>query len=61
MAHQASSPDPVQREKSLEKDTELQVEDAIMKDPVLHDDDEEEVRITAKTWWVIFVSQPCRQ
>ena len=46
--------DPIEREKSIQKDAELQVENApeVKGAPV----DGEEVHITAKTWWVIFVS-----
>jgi hypothetical protein len=53
-AHAPPGLDPIEREKSISKDAELQVENApeVKGAPV----DEEEVHITAKTWWVIFVS-----
>lgn len=52
--HEATSLDNIEREKTLHKDAELQVENATVSRQVPID--EGEVRITPKTWWVIFVS-----
>jgi anti-sigma factor ChrR (cupin superfamily) len=51
---ETASLDHIEREKSMQKDTEVQLENASDSKTIPIAD--ESVNITPKTWWVIFVS-----
>ena len=53
--NQTAGADQIEREKSIQKDAELQLENATETKTLPVAD--EAVHITAKTWWVIFVSE----